>query len=453
MSFALTEPDAGSDSAAVKTRGERDGDDYVLNGTKRFITNAPRAGAFTLMARTDGPGAGGISAFIVPAGLPGITLGKPDKKMGQRGHQDLRRDPRERARAGGQHHRRRAGAGLQDRDEGARSRPAAHLRRLPAAWRSASSTRRSLTRSERKQFGKRIGDFQLIQAMLADSQAELYAGWSMVRDCAERFDAKPPGKSDPDVSMRASCCKLFCTEMVGPRRRSRRAGPRRRRATSPSTRSSASTATCGCCASTKARPRSSKSSSAASSLAVVEERAFMTPRRLLERFGPRMKGANNFGKCDAHTGLCEQEFPQWLPNRRASPSAGTIRCCSTSSSPTTSAWCATPRTPTARRSSLPRVLEAFRHEKTDAGDLPRDGRARPARRRRSPSSTAAPGLNYVCYGLIAREVERVDSGYRSMMSVQSLAGDGADLRVRHRGARSRNTCRSSPPANGSAASA
>ena len=85
MSFALTEPDAGSDSAAVKTRGERDGDDYILNGTKRFITNAPRAGAFTLMARTDGPGAGGISSFIVPAGLPGLSLGKPDKKMGQRG--------------------------------------------------------------------------------------------------------------------------------------------------------------------------------------------------------------------------------------------------------------------------------------------------------------------------------------------------------------------------------
>jgi acyl-CoA dehydrogenase len=84
MSFALTEPDAGSDSA-LKTRGERASDDYVLNGSKRFITNAPRAGAFTLMARTDGPGAGGISAFIVPIGLPGLSLGKPDKKMGQRG--------------------------------------------------------------------------------------------------------------------------------------------------------------------------------------------------------------------------------------------------------------------------------------------------------------------------------------------------------------------------------
>jgi acyl-CoA dehydrogenase len=68
---------------------------------------------------------------------------------------------------------------------------------------------------QRKQFGQRIGDFQLVQAMLADSQAELYAGWSMVQDCAQRYDAKPAGSKDADVSMRASCCKLFCTEMVG----------------------------------------------------------------------------------------------------------------------------------------------------------------------------------------------------------------------------------------------
>jgi len=76
MSFALTEPDAGTDAASLKTRAELDGDHYVLNGTKRYITNAPRAGAFTLMARTGGPGAGGVSSFIVPAHTPGITLGK-----------------------------------------------------------------------------------------------------------------------------------------------------------------------------------------------------------------------------------------------------------------------------------------------------------------------------------------------------------------------------------------
>lgn len=71
--------------ARPRTRGERDGDGYILNGSKRFITNAPRAGAFTLMARTDGPGAGGISAFAVYADSKGLSLGKPDKKMYQRG--------------------------------------------------------------------------------------------------------------------------------------------------------------------------------------------------------------------------------------------------------------------------------------------------------------------------------------------------------------------------------
>lgn len=79
ISFALTEPNAGSDAASLQTRATLDGDHYVINGSKRYITNAPRAGAFTLMARTGGEGAGGISAFIVPADTPGITLGKPDK--------------------------------------------------------------------------------------------------------------------------------------------------------------------------------------------------------------------------------------------------------------------------------------------------------------------------------------------------------------------------------------
>ncbi|MBN9570234.1 MAG: acyl-CoA dehydrogenase family protein, partial [Alphaproteobacteria bacterium] len=86
-SFALTEPNAGSDAASVRTTAIRDGDHYVVNGTKRFITNAKRAGMFTLMARSDPAkkGAGGISAFIVPANTPGITIGKAEKKMGQQG--------------------------------------------------------------------------------------------------------------------------------------------------------------------------------------------------------------------------------------------------------------------------------------------------------------------------------------------------------------------------------
>ena len=86
-SFALTEPGSGSDAASLATSARRDGNGYVLNGTKRFITNAPVADTFTVMARTDPrqEGAGGISAFIVDSSTPGIHLGRPYDKMGQKG--------------------------------------------------------------------------------------------------------------------------------------------------------------------------------------------------------------------------------------------------------------------------------------------------------------------------------------------------------------------------------
>ncbi|OOG57658.1 acyl-CoA dehydrogenase family protein [Polaromonas sp. C04] len=214
MSFALTEPDAGSDSAAIKTRAELDGDVYVMNGAKRFITNAPRAGAFTLMARSGGPGAGGISAFIVPADLVGLSLGKPDKKMGQRGTKtcdvnlDNVRVPAANVIGG------KPGQGFKTAMK-VLDRGRLHISAVACGMAQRILNEAVAYARQRKQFGKRIGDFQLIQAMLADSQAELYAGWSMVQDCALRYDAKPPGKSDPDVSMHASCAKLFCTEMVG----------------------------------------------------------------------------------------------------------------------------------------------------------------------------------------------------------------------------------------------
>lgn len=214
MSFALTEPNAGSDAAALETRGERQGDVYVLNGTKRFITNASRAGAFTLMARTDGPGAGGISAFIVPSNLPGVSLGKPDKKMGQKGTKTCDvllenvRVPAANIIGGAPGKGFKTAMKVLDRGR-------LHLSALACGVAQRVLNESVAYAQQRKQFGQRIGDFQLIQAMLADSQAELYAGWSMVQDCARRYDAKPAGTSDPDVSMRASCCKLFCTEMVG----------------------------------------------------------------------------------------------------------------------------------------------------------------------------------------------------------------------------------------------
>lgn len=214
VSFALTEPNAGSDAASLQTRAVRDGDSYVLTGGKRYITNAPRAGAFTLMARTDGPGAGGISAFIVPADLPGISLGKPDKKMGQRGTRtcdvnlDEVRVPATNIIGG------ISGKGFKTAmkvlDRG----------RLHVSALACGMAKRILEESvayalERKQFGSRIGDFQLIQAMLADCQAELLAAWSMVQAVSKRYDAKPFSITDPEVSMQASCCKLFATEMVG----------------------------------------------------------------------------------------------------------------------------------------------------------------------------------------------------------------------------------------------
>ena len=214
VSFALTEPNAGSDAASLQTRAVADGDDYLISGAKRYITNAPRAGAFTLMARTGGPGAGGVSAFILPADLPGIKLGKTDKKMGQRGTKTCDvilenvRVPAANIIGGvpGQGFK----TAMKVLDRG----------RLNISAVSCGMASRILDESvayarDRKQFGKAIGEFQLIQAMLADSQAELLAAWSLVREVAARFDQKPAHLSDPDVSMRVSCAKLFATEMLG----------------------------------------------------------------------------------------------------------------------------------------------------------------------------------------------------------------------------------------------
>lgn len=214
VAFALTEPDAGSDAASIKTSGVRDGDDYLLSGTKRFITNAPRAGAFTLMARTEGPGSGGITAFIVPAGSPGLSLGKPDRKMGQRGTKtcdvilDNVRVPAANIIGGVPGRGFKTAMKVLDRGR-------LHMSALACGMASRILQESITYAQQRKQFGQRIGDFQLVQAMLADSKAELLAGWSLVQSVAKVYDAKPLGAADPEVSMQASCTKLFTTEMVG----------------------------------------------------------------------------------------------------------------------------------------------------------------------------------------------------------------------------------------------
>ena len=209
-SFALTEPEAGSDAASLRTTAIRDGDDYVVNGTKRYITNAPFAGLFTLMARTNpaDKSAGGISAFIVEADSQGISLGKRDRKMGQRGAVTCDvvfencRVP---------------AANLIGGVEGRGFKTAMKVLdkgRIHLAAVCVGTAERILEEAlryavERKQFGQRIAEFQLVQAMLADSKAEVYAARCMVLDAARRRD---DGLS---VSTEASCAKMFASEVCG----------------------------------------------------------------------------------------------------------------------------------------------------------------------------------------------------------------------------------------------
>jgi acyl-CoA dehydrogenase len=209
-SFCLTEPDSGSDAASLRTSARREGNFYVLNGTKRFITNAPRAGLFTVMARTAPPEAGssGISAFLVEAGLPGIAIGPAYRKMGQQGTQVADviftdcRVPADALIGGVEGRGFKTAMKVLDRG------------RLHISAVCVGAAERLIADSvayalERQQFGKALGEFQLIQAMLADSRTEAYAARCMVLDAAGRGDR---GES---ISTPAACCKLFASEMVG----------------------------------------------------------------------------------------------------------------------------------------------------------------------------------------------------------------------------------------------
>ncbi|MBB1603770.1 acyl-CoA dehydrogenase family protein [Variovorax sp. UMC13] len=209
-SFALTEPEAGSDAASLRTTARLEGDHYVVNGTKRFITNAPHAGLFTLMARTDpaNKGAGGVSAFIVERDTPGITIGKPDKKMGQRGAHTADvifencRVPAANIIGG------KEGMGFKT------AMKVLEKGRIHIAAICVGVAERMLADAlayavERKQFGQPIAEFQLVQAMLADSRMEVYAARCMVVDAARRRD------NGENVATEASCCKLFASEMCG----------------------------------------------------------------------------------------------------------------------------------------------------------------------------------------------------------------------------------------------
>jgi acyl-CoA dehydrogenase len=208
-SFALTEPEAGSDSASVQTRARRDGDVYVLDGAKRYITNAGKAHLFTVMARTNPEikGGGGVSAFLVPRDTPGLSVGPSEKKMGQQGahihdviFEGVRVPAENRLGAEGEGFR----VAMQVLDRG----------RLHISAVCIGVAERLIVDSvayaqERRQFGKAIAEQQLIQAMIADSKTEVLAARALTLETARKRDA------GEGVTLEAAAAKLYASEMVG----------------------------------------------------------------------------------------------------------------------------------------------------------------------------------------------------------------------------------------------
>jgi acyl-CoA dehydrogenase len=208
-SFALTEPEAGSDSGSVQTRASRDGDHYVLNGAKRYITNANKAGLFTVMARTDPAkkGGGGVSAFLVPRDLPGLSIGKPEKKMGQQGahicdviFDNVRVPAENRLGAEGEGFK----VAMQVLDRGR-----LHISSVCIGVAERLITDCVAYASERRQFGQAIASFQLIQGMIADSKTEAMAARALTLESARKRDA------GQNVTLEAAAAKYYASEMVG----------------------------------------------------------------------------------------------------------------------------------------------------------------------------------------------------------------------------------------------
>jgi acyl-CoA dehydrogenase len=208
-SFALTEPEAGSDPSGLRTKAVRDGDDYLISGQKRFITNALSAQLLMVFARTgDGTGTQGISVFVVPTDTEGVTIGPKDAKMGQRGTAtseiffDAARVPAENL--VGEVEGAGFGTAMRSLVKGR-----VHIAALSVGMAERlidESLRHATTNS---QGGEKLASFQLVQAMLAESRAEAYAGRAMVLEAARQYD------DESDRRIAPSAAKLYCTEMVG----------------------------------------------------------------------------------------------------------------------------------------------------------------------------------------------------------------------------------------------
>jgi acyl-CoA dehydrogenase len=208
-SFALTEPEAGSDPSGMRTTARHEGGGWVLNGNKRFITNAPLAGLFVVFAKVqDGDEKPRIAVFLVPAGSPGLSVAPKDKKMGQEGAStadltlvDVRVG--DDALVSG------------DIDTGFRAAMSVLARgRVHISALAVGLMERALEESVRYsavnlQGGVATGDRQLVQAMLAEQKSLAMAGKAMTREAARLY------LSGEDRRLAPSATKLFCTESAG----------------------------------------------------------------------------------------------------------------------------------------------------------------------------------------------------------------------------------------------
>ncbi|MCA0440202.1 MAG: acyl-CoA dehydrogenase family protein [Proteobacteria bacterium] len=204
-SYCLTEPGSGSDAASIKTRAELVGNDYVLNGSKAFISGAGSTDILVLMARTGDAGAAGISAFAVPANLPGIHYGKKEEKMGWNS-QPTRTISFDNVCIPANHLLGREGEGFKIAMKGLDGG------RINIATCSVGAAQGALGHAqrymqERKQFGKTLASFQALQFKLADMATELVAARQMVRLAASKLDA-----GAPDASTYCAMAKRFATD-------------------------------------------------------------------------------------------------------------------------------------------------------------------------------------------------------------------------------------------------
>jgi acyl-CoA dehydrogenase len=210
-SFALTEAEAGSDPSTLTTHARLDGDEWVINGSKRYITNAPLADVFMTFARTDpdAPRTRGISTFLVPANTPGLTVAPKDHKMGQFGawtadvfYDDVRVPAS--ALVGGE-------AGLNrgfSTAMGCIAHGRVHISALCVGMAERLVDESVEYARTREQSGRAIGSFQLVQGLIADSQTDYYVGRATVLEAARNFD------SGTDTKIGPSCTKYFASEMV-----------------------------------------------------------------------------------------------------------------------------------------------------------------------------------------------------------------------------------------------